>query len=137
VAGRVLLFLSVAVLLALLYDGGIFYSRWSYARRAEQERAEKEARDARRTIDRMGGSQLKILGFFAQPPVIRPGGEALLCYNVVNAKTLRMEPPAGDVYPALSHCLQVSPRRTTEYKLFAEDGAGHAVSETFTLQVKP
>jgi len=129
--------LSVAVVLALLYDGWVLYSRRSDARRAEQERAAKEARDARRVLDRMGGSQLKILNFYAQPPVVRRGGEARLCYNVVNAKTLRMEPPAGDVYPALSHCLQVSPRVSTEYKLFAEDGAGHAVSETFTLTVEP
>jgi len=136
-ARRVLAFLSVAVFLALLYDGWVFYSRWNHARRAEQERAAREARDARRIVDRMGGSRLKILNFYAQPPVIRRGREAQLCYNVANARTLRISPPAGDVYPAFSHCLQVSPSRTTEYKLFAEDGAGHAASETFTLQVEP
>ena len=130
-------FLSVAVLLALLYDGWVFYSRWSLARRVRQERAAKEARDARQVLDRMGGSQLKILGFYAQPPVIRRGGEARLCYSVANAATARIEPPAGDVYPAFSRCLQVSPRGTTEYKLYAEDGAGHAASETFTLRVEP
>ena len=134
---RVLPFISVALFLALLYDGWIFYSRWNDTRRAGQERVEKEARAARQTLDRIGGSQLKILNFYATPNLIQRGHQANACYSVVNAKTLRMEPPVGDVYPALSHCLQVAPRKTTEYKLFAEDGAGHTATESFTLYVKP
>ncbi len=134
---RVLPFVSVAVFLALAYDGWVFYSRWDDTRRGEQKRTEKEARDARNTLDRIGGGGLKILSFSAAPTVIQRGRPADLCYSVVNAKTLRMEPPDGDVYPALSHCLQVFPRKTTEYKLTAEDGEGHTATESFTIRVKP
>ena len=77
------------------------------------------------------------MSFSAAPAVIQRGRPADLCYSVVNAKTLRMEPPDGDVYPALSHCLQVFPRKTTEYKLTAEDGEGHTATESFTIRVKP
>lgn len=133
---RVLPFVTVAVFLALLYDGWVFYSRWNDTRQAEQERAEKEAQAARQTLNRIGGYQLKILNFSAAPAVIQPGGKANVCYSVVNAKTLRLEPPDGDVYPALSHCLEISPRKTTEYKLIAGDDAGHTVTQSFTLHVE-
>jgi hypothetical protein len=134
---RALPFVSIAVFLALAYDGWVFYSRWDDTRRVEQKRTEKEARDARDTLDRIGGGELKILSFSAAPAVIQHGRPANLCYSVVNAKTLRMEPPDGDVYPALSHCLQISPRKTTQYKLTAEDGEGHTAMESFTIRVKP
>jgi hypothetical protein len=48
---------------------------------------------------------------------------------------VRIEPPVENVYPALTRCVQVSPRRDTEYKLVAEDGAGHTVSQSFVLKV--
>jgi len=133
---RALPFISAAVFVALLYDGWIFYTRWDDNRRAGQKRIEKEARDERQTLDRIG-TELKILNFYAEPPVIRHGREANVCYSVVFAKTLRMEPPAGDVYPALSHCLQISPPKTTEYTLIAGDGAGHTATRSLTLYVKP
>jgi hypothetical protein len=134
---RALPFLSVALFLGLLYDAWIFYSRWNNSRQVEQKRVEKEAQGARQTLNLIGGEQLKILSFAAAPSVIHRGGKANVCYSVVNAKTLRMEPADGDVYPALSHCLQISPRKTTEYKLIAGDQAGHTVSESVTLYVKP
>jgi len=53
----------------------------------------------------------------------------------VGAKIVRMEPAAKELYPAFSHCIQVSPRADTEYKLFAEDGAGHGTTAHVTLKV--
>jgi hypothetical protein len=134
---RALPFVSVAVFLALLYDAWVFYSRWEDTRRAEYRHAEKEAQDARQTLDRIGGNQLKIFSFSATAMMIHRGRKANLCYSVVNAKSLRIEPPVGDVYPALSHCLQISPLKTTEYKLIAEDGEGHTATESFVLRVEP
>ncbi len=40
-----------------------------------------------------------------------------------------------EIWPALSHCLEVAPRKDTEYKLIAEDGAGHSVSQSLVLKV--
>lgn len=134
---KVLPFLGIAIAIALLYDGYIFYSRWSAARETERQRAEQERTMARKTLQVLGGGELKINSFYASPGVIKKGSKADLCYGVVGAKTLRLEPPVQEVWPALNRCLQVTPVRNTEYKLIAEDAAGHSVSESFVLQVVP
>ena len=136
-ARRSLPFLAVAVFLTLVYDGWVFYSRWDRTREAEKARAEKEAADAQHTIEELGGSELKITGFYAVPGTIQRGKDARLCYGVVNAKTVRIEPAVKDLYPALSFCWDVSPRRTTGYRLFADDGAGHNASAQTVVQVRP
>jgi hypothetical protein len=132
---RLLPFLAVALAAAVLYDGWIFYSRWSSARRAEQAQQEKEASDARKTIEMLGGDQLKILDFYVSPAVVNRGGHAVLCYGVNGAKTVRIEPHVEDVRPALSHCMQISPGADTEYKLTAADAAGHEVSQSVAVKV--
>ena len=133
---RLLPFLTIAILIALVYDGWIFYSRWDRARRIERQRAEKEAADARRILDLLGGGDLKILNFYAVPNVITRGSQANLCYSVISAKRVRIEPPIKNLYPALSYCFQISPRNDTEYKLFAEDDAGNHVSATLAVRVR-
>ena len=130
---RVLPFLSLAVLAVALYDGWIFYSRHERAGDVERKRAEKESAEARRTLELLG--ELKILDFYAAPPVVQPGESARLCYSVVGAKTVRIEPAVEGVYPAFSHCVDVSPSKTTEYTLFASDETGHMVNQKATLRV--
>lgn len=132
-ARRVLPFLSLAVLAVLIYDAWVFFSRRQAAHEAQQQRAEKESADAKRTLELLG--QLKIQNFYASPPVIERGKSTRLCYSVVDAKTLRVEPPVGDVYPALSHCVEISPKSDTEYTLTATDEAGHSVSEKAAVKV--
>ncbi len=66
-------YLTVAVLIAVVYDGWIFYARWSGAREAQKAEALKQVQDARRTLELLGGDSLKILDFYASPPVIRRG----------------------------------------------------------------
>ena len=134
---RLLPFLSIALLAAVAYDGWAFYSRWSYARQAERTQQEKEAVDARKTLDMLGGGSLKILSFYATPGAIRRGDHASLCFGVIGAQSVRMEPAIEALHPALSYCLQVSPARDTEYKLIAQDGAGHLAISTVTIRVSP
>jgi len=134
---RALPYLTVAIFAAVVYDGWIFYSRWSSARDIERARAEKEAQDARKTLDMLGGGTLKILDFYASPGVIRRGEHANLCFGVNGAKSVRLEPAVEDLHPALSYCLQVAPRQDTEYKLIAEDGAGHSATQSARLKVVP
>jgi len=131
----VLPFLTVALLAALAYDTWVFYSRWSDARQAERARQEKEAADAQRTLDVLGGGGLKIVSFYATPGAIHPSEHASLCYGVTGAKSVRMEPAMEVLHPALSYCMQVSPAQSTEYKLFAQDTAGHIVTSTVTIRV--
>jgi hypothetical protein len=120
---------------AAIYDGSIFYSRWSRERDSERTQAREEVEHARRTLEILGGSELRIMSFYASSGVIRPGSHATICYGVNGAKKVRIEPPVEEVWPALSRCLQVAPRKDTEYKLIAEDAAGHSVSQTIVLRV--
>jgi hypothetical protein len=134
---RLLPFLTIALLAAVAYDAWVFYSRWSYARQAERTRQEKEAADARKTLDMLGGGNLKILSFYATPGTIHRGDHASLCFGVTGAQSVRMEPAIEALRPALSYCLQVSPAKDTEYKLIAGDDAGHSANSTVTLRVIP
>jgi hypothetical protein len=134
---RVLPYLTIAMVIAVLYDGWIFYSRWNYAREAQKAEARQQAQEARRTLDLLGGDTLKILNFYATPPTIRRGQPSLICYGVNAAEHVRIEPPVEQLHPALSHCFQVSPLRDTEYKLSADDRAGHTVTATLSVQVAP
>jgi hypothetical protein len=86
---RVLPLVSLAVLAAVAYDGWIFYSRWSSAREAERERQAEEARRARQTIDLIGGTDFRIIDFYAVPQAIRRGNEARICFGVYGAKRVR------------------------------------------------
>jgi hypothetical protein len=54
----------------------------------------------------------------------------------VNATSVRLDPPAGSVWPSLSRCLEVSPVKTTRYTLTAEDTAHHTVAGSVDLVVK-
>ena len=134
---RALPYLTVAVFIAVAYDGWIFYSRWSGVREAQKADARKQAQDARRTLDLMGGDRLKILDFYATSPAIRRGERATICYGVNAADRVRIEPLVEELHPAVSHCLQVAPLKDTEYKLTAQDRAGHIVTQSLTIKVAP
>jgi hypothetical protein len=133
---RALPLLGVLIAAGLLYDGAIFYSRWNDARQATQRSADAEANHDQRVVDALGGDGLKIVAFYANPGVISRGGRIEICYGVTGAKTVRIEPPVGDVWPALSRCLQASPRRDTQYRLVAEDGAGHSTTQSLPVKVR-
>jgi hypothetical protein len=132
---RALPWVSVAVLAAVAYDGWTFYSRWKSARDIDQARQAEEARRARQSVDLMGGTNFRIMNFYAVPQTIRRGSEARICYGVYGAKQVRMEPAAQDLHPGVNYCFQVAPKKDTEYKLFAEDGAGHTATARLVIKV--
>src|ERR1035438_4714706 len=125
---RALPLVSVAVIAAVAYDGWIFYSRWSSARETGQAGQAEGARLPRQTLDLIGGTDFRIIDFYASPQVIRRGNQARICFGVYGAKRVRIEPAVEDLHPAASYCLQVAPRKDTAYKLIAEDGAGHTAT---------
>jgi hypothetical protein len=134
---RALPYLTVAAIIAVVYDGSIFYSRWNEAREAQRAQARRQAQDARRTLELLGGDRLKILDFYATPGAIRRGERATICYGVNAAESVRIEPPVDQLHPAVSHCLQVAPLHDTDYRLIAQDRAGHTATERLTIKVKP
>jgi hypothetical protein len=134
---RSLPYLTVVIVIVLVYDGSIFYGRWRYARDARKAETIQEAQDVRRTVDALGGDRLKILDFYASPPTVRLGEKSLICYGVNAAESVRLDPPVEQLHPAVSHCFEVAPRRDTEYKLTIADRAGHTLTQSLTIQVTP
>jgi hypothetical protein len=132
---RLLRYSGILVVAAAVYDGVVFYSRWSSDRAIEQARAAQEAEQARKTLALLGGEGLKIVNFYASPGAIPQGGTANICYGVNGAKVVKLDPPVEEVHAALTHCLQVAPAKDTEYTLTAEDGAGHSVSQSLAITV--
>jgi hypothetical protein len=80
---------------------------------------------------------LKIIMFYAAPRVVVEGESASICYGVMNAKSVRIEPAVEELRPSFNRCIEVTPKRDTKYTLLAEDGQGKQVSESFELRVAP
>jgi hypothetical protein len=133
---RALPFLGLLIVAGLIYDGVIFYSRWNGNRQAEQAQKDQQVNQARKAVEAMGGGGLKILSFYAAPGTIKRGEHTSLCYGVTGAKTVRLEPAVEEVWPALTRCVQASPRKDTEYKFIADDGAGHSTTESIAVHVR-
>jgi hypothetical protein len=131
----IVLLLGLLVVGGAIYDGGIFYSRWSERRHSEQASQQQETDHARKAIDSVGGGGLKILSFYAAPGAIKTGAHTNLCYGVTGAKNVQLDPPVGEIWPALTRCLEVSPRKETEYKLTADDGAGHSTTGSVVVKI--
>src|SRR5436309_11217535 len=100
----------VPVLLSVLYTGWVFWQRHT------AEPAPKAARVERDPLAAYGDS-VKILQFYTAAREIAAGEKALVCYGVVNATTVRLDPPVEKMWPAMSRCFEVAPARNTRYTL--------------------
>lgn len=133
---KILPYTTVALVIAALYAAYTYYSRWAEDRRIEAGIAQRQADAARKSVEMMGGENLKILNFYASPPVIQRGTKTKLCYGVANAKTVRIEPETERVWPAYTRCFEIAPGKTTTYTLTAEDGKGRRVNESVDVTVQ-
>jgi hypothetical protein len=131
---KLLPYTTAAMIAVALYTGWTFWARYQSNQSAVQAEKQQEAQRDRTVVNELGES-LKILSFYASPGAVRPGEKALVCYGVSNAKDVKIQPPVGDVVPSLSRCLEVHPRKSTEYVLTARDAAGHEAHQSVTLQV--
>jgi hypothetical protein len=131
-----LILTSVLAVLAAIYIGWVFYSRRQSNQAIEEKAAEQRQRRDRQTFEGMGGTRFAILAFYANPASIFAGETADLCYGVSNAKLVKLEPQSHTIWPAFSHCVQVTPRKNTTYTFTAEDGAGHTKVATVEVEVK-
>jgi hypothetical protein len=133
----VLPYTTVAVIIAALYVAWTFYSRHEANVKAQQElaakQAEKRQREAQLTF---GSGGLSFRTWSADKAAVRSGETAHICYGIVDAKTVRIDPPVEQLKPSYLHCLEVAPKQTTTYKITAEDGRGHTASEQLTIQVR-
>ncbi len=128
---------SAAVIVALLYVGWTFFSRWQESRDLRKKAVEEQVAEARKTVEAYGNGQVKIMNFTITPAVLDRGEKAQICYGVSNAKTVTLEPQADEgIWPSLARCVEASPRKTTTYTLTAIDANGHTDQKALTLQVQ-
>lgn len=81
------------------------------------------------------GSEVKILQFYAGVSTIAPGAKAVLCYGMVNAQEVRLDPPVEKVWPSMSRCFDVAPSNTTRYTLTAEGADRKTASASLDIVV--
>lgn len=84
-------------------------------------------------VDKRKGVQ--IIAFYASPTLIEAGQHISLCYGVAQAKTIKIEPPAGEAWPTFMRCLDVAPRKTSTYTLTATGADGKQIQQTTQVQV--
>jgi|SRR5580704_8506463 hypothetical protein len=135
-----LLYSSAVLLVASLSVAFVVISRWqdrrNIKRQAAQERREKQHVEDRMAVEQLGGKEFRILSFYASPTVIRRGQSAQLCYGVVNARSVKLEPQEQPVWPSVAHCVDVSPSKSITYTLTIEDGAGKTQSQDVEIKVR-
>jgi hypothetical protein len=124
------------IAVAAVYSGWILLERWDQNQRMQREAEQQKLESARRAVEALGGDRFEVLHFYATPGVVARGGEVQLCYGVANAKTVRLDPPAGSVWPSFGRCLYVKPEKDTTYTLTITHANGQSKSESLTIQVK-
>lgn len=134
---------SIFGIVVLILAGYIFFVFWTRSqdnKLIQREQAEKAAADQRevdeKSIESLGGSDFKILAFYASPGYIARGDAVDLCYGVSNAKTVAIDPPVGNLWVSTNRCLQIHPTKTTKYVFTAEDGKGNKLTADLTITVK-
>jgi hypothetical protein len=117
------------VLLSMLYTGWVFWQRHNTETQSKPLRVERDPLAEY-------GKALKILQLYTTSGEIQAGQKALLCYGVVNATAVRLDPPVEKVWPSVSRCFEVMPTRTTRYTLTAEGADDTKVSESVEVAIK-
>lgn len=82
----------------------------------------------------LSGSDLKILSFHASA-IPERGRPFRLCYGVLNAARVELDPPLAEISPSISRCVEVVLHRRTTVTLTAFDRAGKSVSASLDIPV--
>lgn len=139
-ARKILRYMPIAVAIAMLYAGFVLLTRWTQTRDIEAREKAKAAEERKlkdqRALEVVGGTEFKILIFYATPGLIHRGDPVELCYGVANAQTVKIEPDIGrEVWPSINRCIDIKPKKTTTYTLTTEDGHGNTKTAALTLEV--
>ena len=128
---------TVGVILAALYVGWTFYSRHLSDKQAAQNLAAKQQAQQEREAKLIFGSgEVKITSYSIDKANMARGESADLCYGVVNATKVVIEPHVEDSKPSNYHCLSVSPHATTKYIITASNDKGESKSLAVTVHVR-
>lgn len=133
--------LRVAAVVALAYLFYVYLARHTASNHWEATHKESNglpSPEQRAKFDATyGGTTVKIIQFFARDAVLTEGEETPLCYGVVNAKTVKVEPAVSGIYPAINNCVSIQPEHDTTYTMTAEGNDGKIVTASLSLAVKP
>lgn len=134
-------FYSAVVFVAVLsYVAILFATRYksnrAYQHRIAEKETEQQRANDRAAIEELGGNEFAIRALYISPTVIHRGQSAQLCYDVSNAKSVTLNPPAGPVWPSYTRCLDLSPKKTTTYTLTITDASGKSLSQSVQLEVR-
>ena len=127
-------FVIVVIAVSVFFLGWVALTRGSARTQSEAVGTATAQRNAQ-TVAYYGNGQLKVLSFYANPAEVKRGSRTLLCYGVSNASAVRIEPAVGETWPSTGRCMEVTPAKDTEYKLTAQDSAGHEETRTLSLHV--
>ncbi len=132
----------IAVIFAVTLAFGLGYLGWTWLQRHEATvRMERGLLAGRRRAEPQGvdstGTGVRITQFYARAGEMTDAERNLVCYGVVNAQSVRMEPPVENLTPSPNRCFWVEPQQDTTYTLFATGSDGSQDSATFQLRVKP
>ncbi|MEJ5369852.1 MAG: hypothetical protein WHT08_16175 [Bryobacteraceae bacterium] len=83
----------------------------------------------------LAGSEVRILAFYAAS-VPERGRPFRLCYSVLNAAHVRLDPPLAEISPSLSRCVEAVIHRRTTVTLTATGKAGQSASVSIELPVR-
>lgn len=135
-----LLYSSFVLICVALYVVCVLYSRHEsnlrYLQQTKQREDQQRHQEDLQAIEQLGGTDLAIRSLYVSPSAIRPGQSAQLCYDVANAKTVALDPPVAAVWPSHSRCIDLTPKKTTVYKLSISSTTGEVLSQTVTLRVQ-
>jgi hypothetical protein len=129
-------FASVGVIIAALYVGWTFYSRHASDESAARDAAAKQEAARQKQAQLIFGSgEVKIVSYSVDKSALARGESADLCYGVINATKVTLDPPVEAAKPSAYHCLTVAPRATTTYTLTASNDHGQSKSLAVTVRV--
>jgi len=129
--------LVIAIAGAAAFTACVFLGREESEQRWLRERNRPNPGAAAEFNRIYGQTDLQILQFYARDGVVTEGGSTVICYGVLNARSVAIAPPAGDLSPSISRCLEVSPMHDTEYTLTATGADGRSASASLRLRVAP
>ncbi|HEY0702817.1 MAG TPA: hypothetical protein VGD60_08630 [Candidatus Acidoferrales bacterium] len=131
---------GAVVAIVLVFVGYTMWSRKTQdadlAYKQQQAKSAQQRESDAAAVEELGGSDFKIIAFYASPGLIHRGDTVDMCYGVSNAKAVKLDPPEANVWPSANRCVQVKPKKTTTYTLTIDDGKGQTATQQLTITVK-
>ena len=94
------------------------------------------AADGAKPADSAASTRVAVASFTASPAEVAAGGLVTLCFTVVNATQVRLDPPVQPLGAAQHGCFSITPPKTTTYTLIATGKGGQTDRRELTVQVR-